>query len=70
MSPSGKLILQVKGMHCDGCESRIEKVVSNVRGVTKVEADHSEGQVEIRVTPAVSEEDIKGRISHLGYEVL
>jgi copper chaperone len=70
MSPAGKLSFQVKGMNCNGCENRIEKVLSNVHGVTRVEADHTEGKVELRVTPAAAEKEIKERISHLGYEVL
>jgi copper chaperone len=70
MSPAGKLIFEVKGMHCDGCESRVEKVLKNVSGVAKVEADHSNGKVEVRVTPAASEDEIKEKISFLGYEVV
>jgi copper chaperone len=70
MSPAGNLILQVKGMHCDGCENRVEKVLKNLNGVTKVEADHSTGKVEVRVTPAASEDEIREKVSSLGYEVL
>jgi copper chaperone len=70
MSPAGKLILQVKGMHCDGCESRVEKVLKNLNGVTKVDADHASGKVEVRVTPTASEDEIREKVSSLGYEVL
>jgi copper chaperone len=70
MSTTEILVLEVRGMHCNGCEDRIQKVLSKVRGVTKVEADHTNGQVRISVTPTASEDEIKEKVSFLGYEVL
>jgi copper chaperone len=70
MSPAGKLTLKVKGMHCDGCENRVKKVLSEIHGVNKVEADHKSGEVEVRVTPAASEEEIEEKVADLGYEVV
>jgi copper chaperone len=70
MTKAGKLILKVKGMHCDGCENRLQKVLSEVVGVTKVDANHQTGEVEVRVTSAVSEDEIKEKVAHLGYEVI
>jgi len=65
----GKLIFNVKGMHCEGCENRIQKVVENLRGVMKAKADHRNGKVEVYVTSAASEHEIKDKISFLGYKV-
>ncbi|MDC3426064.1 heavy-metal-associated domain-containing protein [Aquibacillus sp. 3ASR75-11] len=70
MSQVGKITLKVKGMHCDGCENRVQKVLSEVVGITKVNADHQTGEVEVRVTPAVSKDEITEKITHLGYEVI
>jgi copper chaperone CopZ len=70
MAQAGKITLKVKGMHCDGCENRVQKMVSEMTGVIKVNADHQTGDVEVRVIPAVSEKEIKEKITHLGYEVI
>jgi copper chaperone CopZ len=70
MGIPGMLILKVRGMHCKGCEERIQKVLTKVPGVTKVEADHTNGKVRIRITSTASEDEIKEKVSYLGYEVL
>lgn len=69
MAQAGKMTLKVNGMHCDGCENRVQKVLSDVVGVTKVVADHKTGEVELRVTAAANENEIKEKIAHLGYEL-
>jgi copper chaperone CopZ len=70
MGQAGKITLKVKGMHCDGCESRVKNVLSKMQGVTRAEASHKTGEVEVRVTPAASEEVIKEKVEGLGYEVV
>ena len=42
-----KLILNVKGMKCEGCENRIKNVVSSIDGVREVSADYKTGVVTI-----------------------
>ena len=61
MKQGGKLIFNVKGMHCEGCENRIQKVVENLSGVMKAKADHRNGKVEVSVTSAASEHEIKDK---------
>jgi copper chaperone len=65
------IVLQVAGMSCAGCEQRIGTVLRRVEGVREVTADHTSGQVEIRIgaeltDPAVLTE----RIEAAGYQIV
>ena len=42
-----EIILNVEGMHCEGCENRVKSAVKSIEGVEKVEANHLTGIVEI-----------------------
>ena len=59
----------VKGMHCEGCENRIQKVLNEIPGVSGVRADHSEGKVELQATEEVSAKLIRQKIKSLGFKV-
>ena len=62
--------LQVHGMSCAGCEQRIAKVLGRVEGVREVTADHSSGQVQVRIGPELAERAVLAeRIEAAGYEV-
>ncbi len=62
--------LVTKGMHCGGCESRIERVLARLDGVSRVEADHSAERVEVAYDEAeVDEQTIRTRITEIGFEV-
>lgn len=58
--------IDVEGMSCSGCESRVEKALSQTAGVKRVDADHTEGTVEV-ITE--SEDDVRQAIHDAGYEV-
>ena len=38
-----KLNIKIKGMHCEGCEKRIENALGDIKGVKNVEADYKSG---------------------------
>jgi len=59
----------VKGMHCEGCENRVQKVLSEIPGVSNVQADHSEGKVQLETTEEVPTKNILNKIKSLGYKV-
>ncbi len=62
--------LTTKGMHCEGCESRIERVLARLDGVSRVEADRTAERVEIAYDEAeVDEQTIRTRITEIGFEV-
>ncbi|GAA3732490.1 copper chaperone CopZ [Spinactinospora alkalitolerans] len=65
------LVLRVKGMSCEGCASRIERVLHRVDGVRGVVADHVCGRVEIRLSPELVDRSVLAeRIGAAGYEVV
>lgn len=64
-----KRMYNVKGMHCEGCETRVKNVLSQVPGITRVEADHAEGKVELQLSDNVSDKDIRKKIKTLGFKV-
>ena len=47
-----QLVLNVEGMTCGGCESRVENVLGRLDGVRSATADHRAGRVRILVDPA------------------
>ena len=66
-----QLVVQVSGMSCRGCESRIGNALARVDGVRRSRADHQTGQVRVAFDPAtVSAETVRARIEALGYPVL
>lgn len=65
-----KKIFNVKGMHCEGCETRVNNVLSQVSGITDVKADHSEGKVELQLSEDVSDKEIRKKIKKLGFKVI
>ena len=69
-----ELELNVIGMHCSGCENRIKNVVSEIKEVKKVEANHETGKVNVTLKKEVDEEiknNIKTSIENLdGFEVV
>lgn len=66
------LELTVKGedlLHCEGCENRVQSVISTLPGVLKVKADHKTQGIRVtldgdRITP----EEIKGKLDFMGYK--
>ncbi len=63
--------LQVKGMSCGGCEQRISTVLQRIEGVRRVEADHVNGRVQVRIGPALTDRSVLvERIEAMGYDVV
>ena len=59
----------VEGMTCSGCERTIQKVVSNLDGVSGAKADLSSSTVSVEYDSAkVNIDDIRGAINKIGYK--
>lgn len=65
-----EIILNVKGMMCEGCENRIKNVVKNIDGVDEVKADHKTGNVTVLVSKDIDRKKISEAIADIGYEVV
>ncbi len=67
---TNKLLLQVNGMSCTGCEERIVSALTRLDGVSHGEADHRRGEVRLRFDPnLVTPQAIRERIEFAGYDV-
>lgn len=63
------LIIKVNGMVCNGCENRIQNVLSGVDGIKEVIADHKQGLVTIKTNLEIDKNTIYEKIEDLGFEV-
>ena len=68
---TNKIVLDVKGMTCAGCEASIEHKVGLLEGVKSVDAIYSEGSATIEYLPSKLEErTIIEAINKTGYTVI
>ena len=65
-----KIILNVNGIACGGCENRIQNAIKNIEGVTNVIADHNNGKVTITLNKDVAKETLIEAIEDIGFEVV
>ena len=64
------IVMNVEGMHCAGCENRINNAVKTLKGVKSVKASHINKNVVIVANDKVSEEDIKNAVKNIGFDVI
>lgn len=65
-----KIRVDVEGMHCAACSSRIEKVLSSLDAVTKAEVNLAEERLELEWdTARLSYQDICEKVSALGFSL-
>ncbi len=65
-----KIILKVEGMSCGMCEAHVNDAVRKIKGVKKVNADRTKGEVIVIGQDDTEIKDIKDAISQLGYRVI
>lgn len=64
-----ELSLKIKGMHCTGCSTRLEKVLNNQDGVEDAKVSFEEAKAEIKYDEnQISLEEIKEVIVDAGFE--
>ena len=69
MNTNKKEAYLVEGMTCSGCERTVQKVVSNLEGVSSVKADLSSSSVSVEYDPAkVDIGQIGSAINKVGYK--
>jgi Cu+-exporting ATPase len=57
-----------KGIHCEGCEARIQSVLARMPGVQQIEADYKTQKVRLSLDiDKVSIQDVKEMLEDLGY---
>ena len=71
MSESKKVLVKIGGMHCAGCVNSIQRRVSTLHGVTKVEVNLANERASLEYDPAqVGMDAIEKAIHEIGYRVL
>ena len=65
----GKILLNVNGMKCNGCENRIKNALMTIDGVEDVKANYIDGTVEIISNNENIETEIKEKIIDIGFEI-
>jgi copper chaperone CopZ len=65
------LVIEVKGMECEGCRIRVTKTLSEVKGVSEVEVDLGEGLAYVKFDEGLDlgkvKSEIRRRITNAGY---
>ncbi len=62
--------LNVKGMTCGGCESKVKNVLSALNGVSDVKVSHKDGKAELHLAEGkASVDDLIKAVKTLGYKV-
>ena len=64
-----KLNIKIKGMHCEGCEKRIENALGDIKGVKNVEAEYKSGTAVVETKSKIDNKKIEDTIEDLGFKV-
>ena len=62
-----ELLIRIDGMHCEGCEKRIQNALKNLKEIKKVIANYKKGTVNIILKKEISEVKIKEVIEDIGF---
>lgn len=61
--------LNIEGMHCTGCSTRLEKVLNNVDGVESAKVSLEEKKADIKYDETqVNENELKEAIEDAGFK--
>lgn len=63
-------VYEVKGMTCGHCEGAVAGEISELDGVTSVQASAATGQVTVVSTTPLDEEAIRAAVDEAGYELV
>jgi len=62
-------IIQIKGMHCGGCEMLVEDALKDQSGVIKADVSYVRGAAVVLFDHTISENKLKSIIRNEGYGV-
>ena len=64
-----EVVLKIKGMHCEGCSTRLEKVLNNQDGVedAKVSLEKAEASIKFDET-LTGVDELKEAVEDAGFE--
>lgn len=62
-------IIYVDNMVCQSCEKTVVKTINSMKGVTRVDADSSTGQIEINSSEKISNRVLEAQLGSIGYPI-
>ena len=65
-----KKIIEIDGMHCDKCKSRVFNVLSNIDGIKNVLVSLEDNNAIIEFDKEISLDLVKESIEDLGFNVI
>jgi len=65
-----KTTINTKGMHCNGCETRMVNALNNLEDIKGAKADASSGKVTIKHKKDETVDEAKALIAEIGFEVV
>lgn len=65
-----KTIIMTKGMHCNGCETRMVNALNNIEDIKGAKADAKSGTVTIKHKKDETVDEAKSLIAEIGFEVV
>ena len=66
---TGEVRVKKNGIHCAGCEARIESVLSRIAGIQQVKASQKTQVVTLSLdTDQVTMADVRHKLDELGYQ--
>ena len=64
-----EVVLKIKGMHCEGCSTRLEKVLNNQDGVEEAKVSIEKAEANIKFDETLTGVDeLKEAIEDAGFE--
>lgn len=61
-------IINIEGMSCGGCSSRLERVLNAINGVN-AKVSHEDGKAIIQIEDAITDDILKAAIENAGFTV-
>ena len=65
-----KTTITTKGMHCNGCETRMVNALNNLEDIKGAKADAASGKVTIKHKKDETIDEAKTLIAEIGFEVV
>lgn len=64
-----EVCLKIKGMHCEGCSTRLEKVLNNQDGVEEVKVSLENAEANIKFDDSqIGVDELKEAVEDAGFE--
>ena len=70
MLPTGRAVVEIDGMTCMACETKVRNVLATVEGLGIVTASLTENAACMEVTAPTSTEDVEAAIASISYKAL